>query len=566
MTDIRRSILWMILAFSLILLWDRWQIHNGREALFFPSPTTSAPAASSDAANDSSNVVPQASNAIAGNSTVPGAQNVASNAGEQKAQTVEVTTDVFKLTFSTEGGSIIHSELLQYENDAHDGPVVMFDNSANRTYLAQTGLIGANLPNHKTIMQLKDGPRELADGQDNLQVQFFYQTPEGIEVIKTWTLKRGSYDIQVSHEIVNNSSTAIKPQLYMQLERDGGEVKGGVMFTSTYTGPAIYSEENKFEKVKFTDIDKGNASYQSQSNSGYIAMVQHYFTSAWIPTEGTARENYVRKLNSNLYSVGTIAAVPEITPGQKQKVEASLYTGPEIEEQLEQIYPGLELVKDYGLVKVLAKPLYWLLGKLHALIGNWGWSIVALVFVLKVAFYWLNAKAYSSMAKMKAINPRIMQMRERLKDNPQQMQQEMMKIYREEKVNPLGGCLPILIQMPFFIALYWVLLSSVEMRHAPWILWITDLSVPDPFYVLPLLMTITSLLQVALNPVPPDPLQAKMMWFMPLIFSVMFFFFPAGLVLYWLTNNILSIAQQWVINTRMGVPPQFNLPKFKSSK
>ena len=229
---------------------------------------------------------------------------------------------------------------------------------------------------------------------------------------------------------------------------------------------------------------------------------------------------------------------------------------------LEKLTPGLELVKDYGWLTILAKPLYWLLAELHKFIGNWGWSIVALVVLLKIAFYWFNAKAYGSMAKMKAINPKIQEMRERLKDKPQQMQQEMMRIYREEKVNPMGGCLPIIIQMPVFMALYWVLQSSVEIRNAPWIGWIHDLSMPDPFFILPLLMTLSSLLQTALNPAPPDPMQAKMMWIMPLMFSVMFFFFPAGLVLYWLTNNILSIAQQWIINKRMGVPPQFNLPKF----
>ncbi|MGH8034040.1 MAG: membrane protein insertase YidC, partial [Lysobacterales bacterium] len=239
------------------------------------------------------------------------------------------------------------------------------------------------------------------------------------------------------------------------------------------------------------------------------------------------------------------------------------FVGPQEEKKLEALAPGLELVKDYGWLTILAKPLYWLLDKLYGFLQNWGWSIVALVLLLKIAFYWLNAKAYASMAKMKAINPKIMEMRERLKDKPQEMQQAMMKIYREEKVNPMGGCFPIMIQIPVFIALYWVLLSSVEMRNAPWILWIKDLSSPDPFFILPIVMTLTTMLQTALNPAPPDPMQAKLMWFMPLIFSVMFFFFPAGLVLYWITNNILSIAQQWVINTRMGVPPQFNLPKFR---
>ena len=258
-----------------------------------------------------------------------------------------------------------------------------------------------------------------------------------------------------------------------------------------------------------------------------------------------------------------ITPLETVAPGQTKAVEAKLFVGPQEEKKLEALAPGMELVKDYGWLTILAKPLYWLLDKLHSFIQNWGWSIVALVLLLKIAFYWLNAKAYASMAKMKAVNPRIMEMRERLKDNPQQMQQEMMRIYREEKVNPMGGCFPIMVQIPVFIALYWVLLSSVEMRNAPWILWIQDLSSPDPFFILPVVMTLTTLLQTALNPAPPDPLQAKMMWFMPLAFSVMFFFFPSGLVLYWITNNILSIAQQWIINTRMGVPPQFNLPKFK---
>ena len=294
-------------------------------------------------------------------------------------------------------------------------------------------------------------------------------------------------------------------------------------------------------------------------------MVQHYFASAWLLGQGIERDNFVRKVGDNLYTAGMITPLGTINPGETKTLDARLFAGPQLEKVLEQLAPGLELVKDYGWLTILAKPLYWLLDKIHGVLGNWGWSIVGLVLFLKILFYWLNAKAYSSMAKMKAVNPRIMEMRERLKNNPQQMQQEMMRIYREEKVNPMGGCFPIMIQIPVFIALYWVLLSSVEIRHAHW-LWIGDLAAKDPLFILPVLMMLSSLLQTALNPVPPDPMQAKLMWFMPLIFSVMFFMFPAGLVLYWLTNNILSIAQQWVINTRMGVPPQFNLPDFLKKK
>ena len=326
--------------------------------------------------------------------------------------------------------------------------------------------------------------------------------------------------------------------------------------------PAIYTQAKKYQKVEFTDIEKGKVDIEKSASNGYVAMVQHYFASAWLLGDGQQRDLFMRKVDNNLYSVGMIAPLPSIAPGTSQTLQATLFAGPQEEKILESLTPGLELVKDYGWLTILAKPLYWLLDQLHGFIHNWGWSIMALVLLLKAAFYWLNAKAYASMAKMKAINPKIMEMRERLKDNPQQMQQEMMRIYREEKVNPMGGCFPIMIQIPVFIALYWVLLASVEMRNAPWLGWITDLSSPDPWYILPVVMTLTTVLQTALNPAPPDPMQAKLMWFMPLAFSIMFFFFPAGLVLYWITNNVLSIAQQWIINPRMGVPPQFNLPKF----
>jgi YidC/Oxa1 family membrane protein insertase len=385
----------------------------------------------------------------------------------------------------------------------------------------------------------------------------------GVKLLKTYTLKRGSYAVNVKHEVQNVGSAPVAPQLYLQLVRDGNKLAGESSFYSTFTGPAVYTEAKKYQKVEFSDIEKNKAEFEKQSPNGYVAMVQHYFASAWLLAEGVQREIFARKVDTNLYAVGMITTLEAIAPASSRAVEARLFVGPQEEKTLEAIAPGLELVKDYGWLTILAKPLYWLLDQLHKLLHNWGWSIVALVVLLKIAFYWLNAKAYASMAKMKAITPRITELRERMKDKPQQMQQEMMRIYREEKVNPMGGCLPIMIQIPVFIALYWVLLSSVEMRNAPWILWIKDLSADDPYFILPALMTLTTMLQTALNPAPPDPVQAKMMWFMPLIFSVMFFFFPAGLVLYWLTNNILSIAQQWIINTRMGVPPQFNLPKFK---
>ena len=321
----------------------------------------------------------------------------------------------------------------------------------------------------------------------------------------------------------------------------------------TFTGPAIYTEASKFHKIKFEEIEKGKADHDKSANNGWIGMVQHYFASAWLLDGNEEREFRTMKEGPNLYSVSMVVPLGTIAPNTTKALDARLFVGAQEENKLSALAPGLDLVKDYGIFAVLSRPLFWLLTQLHKLLDNWGWAIVALVVVLKAAFYWLNAYAYRSMAKMKAVNPRIMELRERLKDKPQELQQQMMKIYREEGVNPIGGCLPILVQMPFFIALYWVLLSSVEMRNAPWIGWITDLSAKDPYFILPLLMTATSLLQTWLNPTPPDPVQAKMMWIMPLVFSVMFFFFPAGLVLYWLTNNILSITQQYLINKQLGL-------------
>lgn len=563
MNDIRRTILWVIFGFSMVLLWDKWQIHNGKKPTFFPSPqTVSAPAAADVKPADVS--VPQpAATASAGD--VPGAANAAAQpaAAVTPRQDVIVGSDVMRLTFDSEGGTLKASELLKYSDTVDDKKLMqVFEENAKRVYLGQTGLIGGNFPTHKTPMTVMPGERELKDGQDSVQVRFESADQGGVKLVKTFTLKRGSYAVDVQHDVVNTGSAAVNPQLYMQLVRDGNKPEHESTFYSTFTGPAVYTEAKKYHKVEFKDIENGKAEVDKASSNGYVAMVQHYFASAWLLADGIQRDNFVRKVGDNLYAVGMITPVGTVEPGQTKTVSSRLFSGPQVEPMLEKLSPGLELVKDYGWLTILAKPLYWLLSELHKFIGNWGWSIVALVVLLKIAFYWLNAKAYSSMAKMKAINPRIQEMRERLKDKPQQMQQEMMRIYREEKVNPMGGCLPIVIQIPVFMALYWVLQSSVEIRNAPWIGWIHDLSVPDPFFILPLLMTLSSLLQTALNPAPPDPMQAKMMWIMPLMFSVMFFFFPSGLVLYWLTNNILSIAQQWIINKRMGVPPQFNLPKF----
>ncbi|MFM8691303.1 MAG: membrane protein insertase YidC [Limnohabitans sp.] len=559
MTDIRRTILWVIFGFSMVLLWDQWQVHNGRQATFFPKPPAAGAQAAATPASGAATVPVSSLPASTANpGQVPSAAAL-SGAREK----FEVRTDVFRLKFDSEGGSLVFAEFLKHADMVDPArKFVLFDESAERVYLAQTGLIGGPFATHKTPMRFV-GDRELKDGQNTLVVRFESEETGGLQLVKSYTLQRGSHVIQVSHEVLNTGSVPASPQLYMQLVRDGNKPAGESSFYFTFTGPAIYTEAKKYTKVEFSDIEKNKADIDKTSTNGYVAMVQHYFASAWLLPDGVTRENFVRKVDNNLFAVGMITPLGEIAPGQRKVLENTLFAGPQEEKVLESLAKGLDLVKDYGWLAMLAKPLYWLLDQLYRVLGNWGWSIVGLVLLIKIAFYWLNAKAYASMAKMKAINPRIMEMRERLKNNPQQMQMEMMKIYREEKVNPMGGCFPIMVQIPVFIALYWVLLSSVEMRNAPWIGWIHDLSTPDPFFMLPVVMTLTTMLQTALNPMPPDPMQAKLMWIMPLVFSVMFFFFPAGLVLYWITNNILSIAQQWIINTRMGVPPQFNLPKFK---
>lgn len=571
MTDMRRTLLWVVFSMSLFLIWDAWQKHNGHPSLFSPAPATK-PAATGAAGPASGNGVPvPTATATAPPATGPAAAVPAGSASAPAAalvsEKVTVTTDLIQATLDSKGGDLVRAELLQQADPKAAGQhVVLFDNSSQRLYLAQTGLIGAPAgtawPTHETVLKLLPGERVLKPGVDKLDVKF--ESPEigGLKLTKTYTFKRGAYTVDVKNEISNVSAAPLTPQMYLQIVRDGNPAPGeesNFFATPTFTGPAVFT--TKYEKIDFKSLDKradankpnDKPDYEVTTDSGWVAMVQHYFATAWLLPQKTTREFFARRADANKYAVGMIVPLGTLAPGASKTLDAALFMGPQEEDKLSGLAPGLELVKDYGVFKIIAEPLFWLLTQLHKILGNWGWSIVGLVVLLKIAFYWLNAKAYSSMAKMKAINPKVMELRERLKDKPQQMQQEMMRIYREEKVNPLGGCLPILVQMPFFIALYWVLLSSVEMRHAPWLGWITDLSAKDPYFILPLLMTLSSLLQTWLNPTPPDPVQARMMWIMPLVFSVMFFFFPAGLVLYWLTNNILSIAQQYIINKRLGV-------------
>ena len=561
MTDMRRTLLWVVFTMSLVLLWDAWNKHTGQPTIFGaprPAASASAPPVAPPALGVPAAAVPTPSAAlpVAGGANAPAVPAAA--AALLTTERVVITTDVVKATFDSQGGSLVQLELLGYRDPVdRTRNVVLLDQSPKRLYVAQTGLVsatpGSALPNHLTQMTVVPGERTMAAGAGELTLRFESPEVNGHKLAKTYTFRRGDYTVAVKHEFSNNGAAPVSPQLYLQLARDGNPPEGESSFYFTFTGPAMYTELNKFKKIDFKDIAKGSTDHDKTADNGWVAMVQHYFASAWLVPAAGPREFRTAKVADNHYSIAMVLPLGEVAPGATKIHDATLFAGPQEENKLAALAPGLDLVKDYGWLTVLSKPLFWLLTQLHNYLGNWGWSIVALVFLLKIAFYWLNATAYRSMAKMKAISPKVNDMRERYKDKPQQMQQEMMRIYREEKVNPLGGCLPILVQMPFFIALYWVLLSSVEMRNAPWTLWITDLSAKDPWFILPVLMTLSSLFQVWLNPTPPDPMQAKLMWFMPLAFGIMFFFFPAGLVLYWLTNNILSIAQQWYINKQLGV-------------
>jgi YidC/Oxa1 family membrane protein insertase len=469
-----------------------------------------------------------------------------------RGERVTITTDVIKAEIDSVGGELMHLELLKHK-DSHDPSknVVLFDASQARTYLGQTGLVGGTFPNHRTPFTVQPGPRAL-DGNNELQL-VLQAEQGGVKLTKTYIFKRGSYTVDIQHAATNESGAPVSPSVYVQLVRDGGKLEGDSRFYSTFTGPAVYSEAEKFQKFSFSDIEDGKARHVTKANNGWIAMVQHYFVSAFLPPQNVQREIFSKKLDNNLYAVGEILPLGTIAPGATATMDIRLYSGPQESAVLEQLAPGLELVKDYGWLTIIAKPIFWLMTQIHKVLGNWGWTIIALTILIKLVFFPLSAASYRSMAKMKLVTPKMTAIRERHKGDPQKMNQAMMELYKTEKINPLGGCLPIVVQIPVFIALYWVLLASVEMRNAPWLGWIHDLAAPDPWFILPVVMAVSMFIQTRLNPTPPDPIQAKVMMFMPIAFSVMFFFFPAGLVLYWVVNNILSIAQQWVITRKIEV-------------
>ena len=545
--DIKRTVLWVVFSLSLLMLWDGWTGYNGGLSMFAPQVVKPVPPSAGGGATPATDL-PQSS-AVAPTAAPTLADVPAGAAAPIQAEHIVIITDLVKATISTAGGELIRLELLKHQ-DASDPNknIVLMESGGGRTYIGQSGLIGGAFPNHKSLFSARPGARAL-DGSNSVQLVLDAEQ-DGVKLTKTYTFKRGEYEIDVRHDVSNATDHSITPSVYVQFVRDGSKLEGDSAFYSTFNGPAIYTDAEKFRKVTFEDIEKGKNAPPAVGDNGWIAMVQHYFVAAFQPQDKAPRELFTKKIDANLYAVGAIMKLGSVAPGASASLNGRLFTGPQESAPLEKFATDFDLVKDYGWLTIIAKPIFLLMEQIHKLLGNWGWTIIVLTILIKLAFFPLSAASYRSMAKMKLVTPKMTAIRERHQGDPQKMNAAMMELYKTEKINPLGGCLPIVVQIPVFIALYWVLLASVEMRNAPWLGWIQDLSSPDPFYILPVIMAVSMFIQTKLNPTPPDPIQAKVMMFMPIAFSVMFFFFPAGLVLYWVVNNILSIAQQWAITKK----------------
>lgn len=536
--DSKRLIIFIMLSLGILLGWQEF---------FAPKPTPQQVAAQKQAATQQ-----QAANGASHN-----AQPVDSNK-LTSGQRITVNTDVLKAEIDTVGGDLRQLTLLKHDSAVDSKkPLDLLTDRNGRVYVAQTGLVAASnpaLPTHKTVFTAEKTSYELSG--DKLEVRLTAPEANGVKVSKIYTFTKGSYKIGVRYDIANGGAAPLAATAYYRLLRDSQTPEGEGRLAHTFTGPAVYTSENKFQKVSFDDLAKGKGDYAKTGSDGWVAMIQHYFMSAWIlkPLDGASvckddkSCRFELKQSNGLNSAAALVDYATIAPGQSLSVSVPLFAGPEEYDVISKLADGMEYAKDFGIFHIFASPLFWLLTKLHLLVQNWGWAIVLLTLTVKAIFYPLTAASYRSMAKMKALAPRLERMKEQYGDDRMKFQQAVMEMYKSEKVNPLGGCLPMLIQIPVFIGLYWALLASVELRQAPWILWYTDLARPDPYYVLPVIMAATMFLQTFLNPPPADPMQAKMMKIMPVAFSVMFFFFPSGLVLYYVVNNILSMAQQWQIN------------------
>jgi YidC/Oxa1 family membrane protein insertase len=542
--DTRRLFLLLIFATSSIMLWDAWERHHAPKPALQAAPATGGTTAAAMPAGIPTPTV-AATPTPAATLPAPGGTSATPGATTTTAPIVRIKTDILVADISAAGGEIVRLELPKHAATVDPTKALVLFEPAHR-YAAQSGLIGEGLPNHRTLYRIVDGPREMGSA-DQLTVRLESDSTDGIKTTKLLTFKRGSYAVEIAHEITNGSQKPLSAHAYFQFQRDGKAPEGESAMVMTFTGPSVYTDAEKFQKVNFEDIAKDKAKFAAKADNGWLAMVQHYFVAAWLPEGKTTREFFMKKLDTDLYTAGLVVPVATLAPGASARVSMPLYAGPQEQAKLKSLAPGLDLVVDYGWLHIIAAPIFWLLQIIFDVVGNWGWAIVLLTVLIKLVFFPLSAASYKSMAKMKAVTPRLMALKEKFGDDRQRLNQEMMDLYRKEKINPLGGCLPILVQIPVFIALYWVLLGAVEMRGAPWLGWITDLSAQDPYYILPVIMVASMIIQTKLNPTPPDPIQAKVMMAMPFIFGIMFFWFPSGLVLYWVVNNILSIAQQWHI-------------------
>jgi len=539
--DLQRLFLFLIFSFSLVLVWDGWQRYQHPERFVqqneaadkgLPTPQAALPASTGQVA-----------------APAPGQGTIAQQSvNRPTGKSIYVKTDFLEAEISTIGGDIIRLALLK-QPDAEDKskPLVLFQHGeGTHNYLAQSGLLGSGLPNHNTPFVSDHDRYELRNDADQVLVRLKAADSSTLKTTKVIAFHKSSYVIDITYYLENTGKQAVSASSYFQLVRDSLPPKGSMKFLPTYTGAAVYTEQEKFQKVQFATIEKGKTEYPKQADNGWIGILQHYFVAAWLPKEKSGREYFTRKLEGDSYSVGVILPALTINPGQQANVGASLYAGP-ARTNLDKIAPGLGLTVDYGWLTIISTPLFWVMSLFHGWMGNWGVSIILLTILIKMLFFPLSAASYRSMAKMRVVAPKLEKIKQQYADDREQLNRAMMELYKKEKINPLGGCLPVLVQIPVFIALYWAILASVELRYAPFIGWITDLSAPDPYYILPVIMGTSMIIQMRLNPKPPDPIQAKVMQIMPIAFSVMFFFFPAGLVLYSIVNNVLSIAQQWFI-------------------
>lgn len=489
------------------------------------------------------------------------------------SKVIKITTDVLALEINSEGGTIQNLDLLNYPNERENtivdklrqtfgfeasekntAPVRLFNSQADTLFVAQSGFIAGNgsaeVANHHSVFTTQQDSYTLDPGQESLSVPMTWTDNNGLKVTKIFTFKRGSYEIDLAQTVKNDSQKAWVGRQYSQLLKTPSKEKGGMLTgMRAYDGAVIYTQANKYQKINFDDMHNENLDVASVG--GWTAMIQHYFASAWVPPADQDNHFYSKELKLGQYVIGTYSPSVTVEVNNEAQFTAQLFAGPKIQPMMEKTATGLELTVDYSVLTFIGKPIYWLLNQIHGLVDNWGVAIIGVTFVIKLLFFPLSNASFKSMAKMRKIQPRLKELQERFKDDRPRFNNEMMAMYRKEKVNPLGGCLPILIQIPVFMALYWVLSETVEFRQAPFMLWIQDLSIQDPFFVLPVIMGISMKIQQSLNPAPIDPVQAKVMKMFPIIFTVFFLFFPAGLVLYWVINNTLSILQQTYISKQI---------------